>query len=78
MCGIFSDRKSANMFLKEVVSKIPDDSDLPISNVVSLLHKPSSDLEKIYNMFTNIDIHYLYNEDDFSVLSKNKIITKHK
>lgn len=65
--GMFTDRKSANLFLRNVVSDIPNDP--RFSEIVSILQRPSSDLEKIYSMFDNIDIHYLYDDKSFGSLN---------
>lgn len=61
--GIFADRRSANMFIRDVLSKVFNDSDnFRVQDVVSFLDKPSEDLEKIYGLLNRIDVHYLYSD----------------
>lgn len=75
--GIFADRRSAVLFLREIVSTIPDDPEFNMSEILGLLKRPSDELDEIYNKIdiSNIDIHYLYGDDDSS-LEKRPIITK--
>lgn len=72
-CGIFADRTSANRFVKQVLPKVLDDTaNFRVQDVVSFLDKPSDDLEKIYDIFDKIDIHYLYG-DSCESIGNNKI-----
>lgn len=73
--GLFADRKSAVTFTKEVLPTILDDPDFNVSEVVSLLEKPISDLENIYNIFNKIDINYLYG-DNVDIINNTINITK--
>lgn len=75
--GIFADRRSAVTFLREIVATIPDDPDFNMSELLGLLERPSDELDAIYKKIdiSNIDIHYLYGDDDSS-LDKSPIITK--
>lgn len=77
MQGLFADRRSAILFIREILSTIPNDSDFVASEVVSLMQRPNEELEDIYNMFTinNIDVHTLYSDNE-NVLEENPIITK--
>ena len=74
MQGLFADRRSAVLFVKNILSTIPNDSDFNASEIVSLIKRPNGDLEEIYNVFNKIDINYLYG-DNISLLYKEQTIT---
>lgn len=75
MYGLFADRRSAVLFVNDILSTIPDDPDFNVSEIVSLLERPNKELEAIYNIFDKIDINYLYG-DDINLLFKEKSIVK--
>lgn len=75
MQGLFADRRSAILFTREVISTIPYDSDFNASEIVSLMGRPNEDLENIYDIFTRIDVHTLYSDDE-NILQQNPTVTK--
>lgn len=75
MHGLFADRRSAILFVREIMPTIPDDPDFNASEVVSLMERPNEELEDIYNMFNKIDVHTLYSDNE-NILEKKPTITK--